>query len=219
MTTEDYVITLNMLHDEGVRPIPARLAEILDVSAPTVTQAVHRLERDGYVNWTDRRELELTPEGLTLARTLIRRHRLIERWLTDVLGLDWATADEEAHHLMHAISPIVEARLLQVMNYPTMCPHGNPITNVGGDRRPSIHLNELLPGTHTHLSRISELVEADRDMMRFYFEQGFRPGTAIEVVSAAGDGMEILLDGKPVRLTPAQGASLWVETEAAVAAT
>lgn len=210
MTTEDYVITLNMLHDEGVRAIPARLAELLDVSAPTVTQALHRLERDGFLQWSNRREIELTDRGQVLAKTLIRRHRLIERWLTDVLGLDWASADEEAHHLMHAISPRVEERLLHIMGYPTTCPHGNPISGPGDERPASIRLNEVAPGATSKLFRISELAEVDRRLMLFFFEQGICPGAEIEVASATEAEIRIRLNGRMVSLTRTQAGFLWM---------
>lgn len=209
-TTEDYIIVLSTLHDEGVPVIPARVAECLGVSAPTVTQGLHRLERDGYIRWSGRKEIELTPQGHALAESLMRRHRLIERWLTDVLGLDWATANEEAHRLEHAISPVVEERLLQVMNYPTSCPHGNPIPGAAPERPPSIRLSEAAPGTRTRLFRISELAESERAQLLFFYEQGLRPGVEIEVASATDEAVEVRVADRSVTLSRAQASSLWV---------
>lgn len=209
-TTEDYIVALGTLRDEGVPAIPARVAECLGVSAPTVTEGLRRLERDGYIRWTGRREIELTEQGMALAESLMRRHRLIECWLAEVLGLDWATANEEAHRLEHAISPVVEERLLALMNYPTSCPHGNPIPGVARERPPSVRLSELAPGTCTRLFRISELAESEREQLLFYYEQGIRPGVEIEVVSVRDDRVEVRVEGRPVTLTRAQAAFLWV---------
>ncbi len=210
MTTEDYVIALNTLRDEGVRAIPARVAERTGVSAPTVTLALRRLERDGYIVWTGRREIELTRQGLELAESLMRRHRLVERWLTDVLGLDWAAAHEEAHRLEHAISPIVEQRLLELMNFPTTCPHGNPIPGIAGERPPSVRLAGLPVGTRARLFRISEIAESERELMLWYFDQGFRPEIELEVLAGTPEAVEVLVAGHQVRLSRRAAEFLWM---------
>ena len=92
--TENYLIAIQTLQDEGIRCIPARIAERMEVSAPTVTEALKRMERDGYICHTEGREIDLTERGRSIALTLMRRHHMVERWLTDVLGLDWASAHE-----------------------------------------------------------------------------------------------------------------------------
>src|SRR3981081_2916478 len=105
----------------------SRLADWLGVSRPTVTVALQRMSRDGLVRMNRRKEIELTARGMRMAESIVRRHRIMERWLTDGLGLDWVTADEEAARLEHAVSEVVERRLYEVLGRPQTCPHGNPI--------------------------------------------------------------------------------------------
>src|SRR5947209_8108573 len=126
-TSENYLIAICTLTDEGEQPTLARLATFCGVPAPPMGEAARRTERDGLVRIEPRKYVELTSEGRRIADTLLRRHRLIERWLTDGLGLDWATAHEEAHRLEHAVSPLVEERIASSMGFPATCPHGNPI--------------------------------------------------------------------------------------------
>src|SRR3989440_2880525 len=112
---------------EGETVRSARLADWLGVSRPTVTVALRRMTRDGMVRQTARKEIELTDRGWQAAAAIVRRHRIMERWLTDTLGLDWVAADEEAARLEHAVSDVVERRLWETLGRPTSCPHGNPI--------------------------------------------------------------------------------------------
>src|SRR5438874_9208063 len=112
---------------EGEPPRSARLADWLGVSRPTVTAALRRMTRDGMVRMNSRKEIELTAAGRKAAESIVRRHRIMERWLTDVLGLDWVAADAEAARLEHAVSDVVEQRLYEVLGRPATCPHGNPI--------------------------------------------------------------------------------------------
>src|SRR6266576_1681006 len=112
---------------EGEPLRSARLADWLSVSRPTVTIGLRRMARDGMVRLTRSKEIELTAAGMKAAEAIVRRHRIMERWLTDALGLDWVTADEEAARLEHAVSEVVERRLFEVLGRPTTCPHGNPI--------------------------------------------------------------------------------------------
>src|SRR3989454_3596262 len=105
----------------------ARLADWLGVSRPTVAVGLRRMTRDGLVRMNGRKEIELTAAGMSAAESIVRRHRIMERWLTDGLGLDWVTADEEAARLEHAVSEVVERRLYEVLGKPSTCPHGNPI--------------------------------------------------------------------------------------------
>jgi Mn-dependent DtxR family transcriptional regulator len=99
----------------------------MHLSAPSITEALRRMQREGYVASRAKKEIRLTTRGWAIAETMARRHRLLERWLTDVLGLDWSRAHDEAHRLEHALSPVVEERLAQMLGMPSTCPHGNPI--------------------------------------------------------------------------------------------
>lgn len=126
-TTEMYLRTILELEEEGIVPLRARISERLGHSGPTVSQTVGRMERDGLVVVSDDRHLEFTPEGRTKAIRVMRKHRLAERLLADVIGLDWAYVHEEACRWEHVMSERVEHRLLQVLDHPAESPYGNPI--------------------------------------------------------------------------------------------
>src|SRR5690348_11698011 len=127
-TTEMYLRTIYELEEEGVVPLRARIAERLGQSGPTVSQTVARMERDGLVRVTQSdRHLELTEEGRALAVRVMRKHRLAECLLVDVIGLDWALVHEEACRWEHVMSETVERRLLELLGHPTESPYGNPI--------------------------------------------------------------------------------------------
>src|SRR5690242_5510818 len=126
-TTEMYLRTILELEEEGVVPMRARIAERLDQSGPTVSQTVARMERDGLVSVATDRHLELTDEGRRLATRVMRKHRLAECLLVDVIGLEWEQVHIEACRWEHVISDTVERRLAALLNYPVRCPHGNVI--------------------------------------------------------------------------------------------
>ncbi|MFN8556161.1 MAG: metal-dependent transcriptional regulator [Dehalococcoidia bacterium] len=209
---EDYLIAIQTLHDEGIRCIPARIAERMEVSAPTVTEAVKRMERDGYVLHTPERAIDLTPAGRAIALTLMRRHRLVERWLTDVLGFDWATAHEEAHRLEHAVSDEVAERLAATMGYPDSCPHGNPIRDPDPNLGPAERLRNVDLGASVVLHRISELAEDNRELMTFYQTKGFHPGVRIDVTERGplNDVLTVLVGGAPIAISGDAATHLWV---------
>ena len=126
-TTEMYLRTIYDLEEEGVVPLRARIAERLDQSGPTVSQTVSRMERDGLLHVAGDRHLELTDKGRSLAVQVMRKHRLAERLLVDVIGLPWEEVHAEACRWEHVMSEDVERRLVQVLNNPTTSPFGNPI--------------------------------------------------------------------------------------------
>lgn len=214
--TENYLIAIQTLHDEGIRCIPARIAEWVDVSAPTVTEAVKRMEKAGYLHHGADREICLTEEGQRIALALMRRHRMVERWLTDVLGLDWASAHEEAHRLEHAVSDVVAERLWASMGYPDACPHGNPIT--APDRAAEaaverLRLRDVATGQSVVLQRISELAEDNRELMTFYETRGFRPGVRIDVTDRGplNDTLLVRIGGDTTALSEDAASYLWVK--------
>src|SRR3954453_22551608 len=125
--TEEYLEAILEIEEEGVRPIRARLVERLGLSAPAVSETVNRLVDQGYAELLDDRSLHLTPKGRALATTVVRRHRLAERLLTDVIGLEWEKVHREADRWEHAISAEVEEKLVQLLGEPGTRPHGNPI--------------------------------------------------------------------------------------------
>ena len=140
--TEEYLETILEIEEEGVPPIRARLVERLGISAPAVSETVNRLVEQGYAQLLDDRSLRLTAKGRALAVSIVRRHRLAERLLTDVIGLEWEKVHREADRWEHAISADVEEKLVQLLGDPATCPHGNPIPGLrstrstSGGRRP-----------------------------------------------------------------------------------
>lgn len=177
---EDCLIAIATLRDDQIPSIPARIAEHLKISQPSAGETLKRLQRDGYVVHDEGREYRLSAKGQEVADRLMRRHRLIERWLTDVLNLDWASAHVEAHRLEHSVSDLVAEQLAVSMGYPDSCPHGNPITNEARD--PSARrLTEAEAGHEFVLHRISEVAEDNGELMTYYEQMGFRPGARIRV--------------------------------------
>src|SRR5438270_587074 len=126
-TTEMYLRTIYDLEEEGVVPLRARIAERLEQSGPTVSQTVARMERDGLLLVAGDRHLELTAKGRNMAVAVMRKHRLAERLLVDIIGLDWQNVHAEACRWEHVMSEDVERRLVEVLNHPTTSPYGNPI--------------------------------------------------------------------------------------------
>lgn len=202
-SVQDYLAAIYDLASSGTPVIGARLARHLGVSAPAVTEALQRMARAGYVRLGADREVTLTRKGRAMAEVMARRHRLLERWLTDILGLDWAEAHEEAHRLEHALSPRVEDRLAAILGMPTTCPHGNPIP--GMPRRAPTHafpLDQAPEGSTVVVDRITEEAEADRKLLEHLWREGVRPGTTLRIeevapwagtITTAGDGRRIVL--------------------------
>lgn len=187
-TTEMYLRTVYELLEEGVPPMRARIAERLRQSGPTVSQTVARMERDGLLRLDDRR-IELSEQGYRLAEDVMRKHRLAERLLTDVIGLDLELVHEEACRWEHVISDSVERRLLQVLDAPTTSPYGNPIpglerlggaASAGGAAQEGLPLTELAPSeASVVLARMSEYVQADEEALAGLVAAGVVPGATI----------------------------------------
>jgi len=154
---EEYCETIYELHEDDVDVIQARIAERLKVSRPAVSEMIRRMENEGLVEVD--RNVQLTKDGRTLAETVVRRHRLAERLLTDILGLSWADAHQEAGRWEHVISDSVEAAIVRLLKDPTTCPHGNPIPGSGYTAPDSIALSELTVGDAFTVSRIPEALE------------------------------------------------------------
>ena len=187
-TTEMYLRTVYELLEEGVPPLRARIAERLHQSGPTVSQTVARMERDGLLAVKADRTIKLTPKGARLARDVMRKHRLAERLLTDVIGLEWEKVHEEACRWEHVISDDVERRLLGILESPTRSPYGNPIPglkDLGMDydqvpfREGVVPLSQVVPNrgeVTVTLQRMSENLQADAEMLSALAALGLRPG-------------------------------------------
>jgi DtxR family transcriptional regulator, Mn-dependent transcriptional regulator len=216
-TTEAYLELIYMMAVEGQPVIGARLAESLHVSRPTVTITLKRMVREGLVKIIDRKEIHLSPKGKSIAEHLQRRHRVVERWLTDELGLDWAKSDAEAHHLEHAMSDEVAELLNKHLGYPTTCPHGNPIP--GNARNPAdadgnvTPLNQAAEGTRVVVSRVSEYAENVADLLDYLGARGIVPGAEVTVTEVAPlDGpLTLKLGERIISMSREVAAYVWVK--------
>jgi len=190
-TTEMYLRTIYELVEEGIVPLRARIAERLHQSGPTVSQTVARMERDGLVTVEGDRHLELTGEGMRLATRVMRKHRLAERLLTDVIGLDWELVHAEACRWEHVMSETVERRLVELLDHPTESPYGNPIPGLDelGETGPDELVEGLgllgdLAGTElssVRVRRISEELQKDEPLMGTLRRIGALPDKVIVI--------------------------------------
>jgi DtxR family Mn-dependent transcriptional regulator len=184
----EYLMTIRYMHGEGQPVIAARLAERLRVSAATVSEMVTRLVREGLLSVDpDTRQLNLTDAGRSAAERTFRRHALAEWLLTEVIGLGWAEADEEAHHLQNALSDRVTDRIDDLLGRPPTCPHGNPIPRDGRtpERPAGEPLSSAEEGSEVTILRVTEEAEEDARLLTFLQDNGVRPGHAFVVVDVA----------------------------------
>ncbi|WP_309070161.1 metal-dependent transcriptional regulator [Arthrobacter sp.] len=201
-TTEMYLRTILELEEENIVALRARIAERLRHSGPTVSQTVGRMERDGLVIVTGDRHLELTELGRRRATEVMRKHRLAERLLSDVIGLDWAYVHDEACRWEHVMSERVERRLYELLGQPTQSPYGNPIPGleaIGGT--PSelqtmgvCTLTEAMatyvPGSSVTLVRLAEPIQVDPELLTQLDEGGLRPGARM-TLQAVGEYVSV----------------------------
>ncbi|MEU3019794.1 iron dependent repressor, metal binding and dimerization domain protein [Nocardiopsis sp. NPDC007018] len=203
-TTEMYLRTVFELEEEGIVPLRARIAERLHQSGPTVSQTVARMERDGLLRVENDRHLVMTAEGRRLATHVMRKHRLAERLLVDVIGLPWEDVHIEACRWEHVISEAVEERLVTLLNAPSVCPHGNPIPGLeelgleGYAPEPFtddsiVPMIDAVSHTETAVTvrRISEQLQPDADIMLTLRESGVQPGQEV-VLQATDDGVRVI---------------------------
>ncbi len=198
---EEYCETIFELAEDGVQVIQARIAERLEVSRPAVSEMIRRLVDDGLVV-SDEREIRLTPDGLALAQTMVRRHRLAERFLTDILGLSWAEAHHEAGKWEHVISPRVEQAIVEQLGRPTTCPHGNPIPGSDYIEPDLIALSEASSGVEFVVTRIPEELEFTPGLLEFLEENRLLPGISAKIVTISPDGTTTLdIEGQTVGIS------------------
>jgi DtxR family Mn-dependent transcriptional regulator len=184
----EYLMTIRYMHGEGQPVIAARLAERMGVSPATVSETVTRLVREELLTVDpESRQLLLTDAGRSAAERTFRRHALAEWLLTEVVGLGWAEADEEAHHLQHALSDRVTDRLDELLGRPPTCPHGNPIPRDGKTpaRPEGVRLSDAEAGSEVTILRVTEEAEEDDRLLTFLQENGVRPGHVFEVTEVA----------------------------------
>ncbi|MDN5963464.1 MAG: metal-dependent transcriptional regulator [Actinomyces sp.] len=189
-TTEMYLKTIYELGEDDVTPLRARIVERLGHSGPTVSQTVARMERDGLLHVLGDRRLELTQEGQARAVEVMRKHRLAERLLLDVIGMDWVDVHEEACRWEHVMSDQVEGRLVELLHDPSQDPFGNPVP--GGGSELGGTSAELLVRRHgdaevqARIRRIGEPIQADRDLLGEFSRLGLAPGSPVHLREAAG---------------------------------
>jgi DtxR family transcriptional regulator, Mn-dependent transcriptional regulator len=207
---EEYLTTIYELAEDGVNVIQARLVERLGHSAPSVFEMVKRLAAKGYVVM-DGRTISLTVAGRTLAESVVRKHRLAERLLTDVIGLPWERAHLEAGRWEHVISDEVEERLRIILDNPNTCPHGNHIPGSSPVTTTLIRLSDVPSGSYIRLERVTETVEIDNAAMAYLSENAFITGTEALVSTRAPDGSVSLQVGqRAVAVGSDLGANLYV---------
>jgi DtxR family Mn-dependent transcriptional regulator len=211
-TTEMYLRTIYELVEEGIVPLRARIAERLHQSGPTVSQTVARMERDGLLTVEGDRHLELTDEGNRLATRVMRKHRLAERLLTDVIGLDWELVHDEACRWEHVMSETVERRLLKLLDHPTESPYGNPIPGLD-ELGESALGEEFMEGVESLstaagpdegrvlVRRISEEMQKDEVLMSAMRRVGALPDKTITVIQT-GEGVLVGSGGETAEIVP-----------------
>jgi DtxR family Mn-dependent transcriptional regulator len=208
---QEYLECIFEMEEEGATILQARLSERLGVTPATVSQAVKRLVAEGLIEIKDRK-IHLTPMGIDVATPLVRRHRLAERLLTDILGIPWYRAHEEAHDWEHVISPEVEQRILEKTGA-TTCPHGNPIPGMTPpyERSKLIPLTELEVGEWGTLSLLTEDVELVTGILQYFQEHNLMPGATVKVAAVSPDGtLTLSVDGKSASLGPSLADNLWI---------
>ena len=197
-STEMYLRTVLELEEEGIRPLRARLSERLGLSAPSISEGVARLEEQGLLRLADDRTVHLTSEGREWATHVMRKHRLAERLLADVIGLAPEFIHDEACRWEHVISDRVEEKLADLLGHPTTSPYGNPIPGAPADDQTFLPLAEVGPGA-VRLHSISESLQSDADVIHVLYEHGMRAGELV-TVTPAGDHIVLELDRHRIEL-------------------
>jgi DtxR family Mn-dependent transcriptional regulator len=211
--SKEYLEAVFELEEEGQRVLQARIGKRLGLAPATVSEGVRRVVSEGYVTIEQTRDIELTPEGRKVAEALVRRHRLAERMLTDLLGIPWHLCHEQAEDWEKVMTPQVEEAILAKLSGEPTCPHGNPIPGTAS----GIPWSDLRPvaamgiGESGRLTRLLEDVELDHDVLYYLEEHHLMPGHDLRLVDVAPDGTRTLeVDGERVALGQALADNLWV---------
>jgi DtxR family transcriptional regulator, Mn-dependent transcriptional regulator len=193
---EEYLQTIFWLQEAGLPMTGANVARAMQLSAPTVHEMIGRLERDGYVTRGTDKVLAFTDDGREHAEGIVRRHRLIERFLTDVLNIPWDEVHEEAERLEHAMSPVLEARMLEAIGDAKTCPHGHPIR--AGERVMGVPLADVEPGAKVTVLRLENEAE---DLLHYLKAAGVEPGMDGVVGEGDEDTVIVEFDGHTATVT------------------
>src|SRR5271167_867371 len=214
ISKENYLKAIAEAEAEGNTVISALLAHWLSVTPPAVTAALKRLKRDGLVTINKDGRIQLTSEGRKVAERTILRHHLIERMLFEIFGMGWFEVHEEAERLEHAVSPAFEKKLVAMLGYKEICPHGNDLAVMNPKQRRKKG-QRLLSEAETRVTyRVFSVYERDRKLLEFLEERGIRPGTLLKVESQNYDGTAILkVERKRIALGSPVAERIWVARE------
>src|SRR5688500_1967877 len=193
---EEYLQIMFWLEEAGLPITGANIARAMQLSPPTVHEMIGRLERDGYVSRAKDKSLSFTEDGREHATQIVRRHRLIERFLTDVLGIPWDEVHEEAERLEHAMSPVLEERMLAAIGDAKTCPHGHPIE--AGNRIEGVPLADVELGASVTILRFENEAE---DLLHYLKASGLEPGMKGELAEAGDDEITVAYDGRRATVT------------------
>ncbi|MCU1483964.1 MAG: putative DtxR family transcriptional regulator [Actinomycetia bacterium] len=208
---EEYCEAIFELKEDDLDVIQARIAERLGVSRPAVSEMIRRLTTEGLVNIDG--GITLTDSGLALAERVVRRHRLAERFLTDVLGLSWAEAHEEAGKWEHVLSQPVETAMNRMLENPTTCPHGNPIPGSGYREADLVALSTLGVGDGFTVTRIPEELEFTPGLLDFLEDNAILPGRSGVLTAASPDGtVTVKIEDRTVGIGAFAGARILVSS-------
>lgn len=213
-TVKHYLETIYYIQFEEPSVRPGRIAEWVGVSAPTISVTLKRLAADGWIDVAPDRTVQLSAKGRELAETIVRTHRLLERWLTDSLGMDWASADLAAQEIAPGVSQTVADRLDDHMGHPSTCPHGNLIPGREAPYGRLSSLAELPVGTPAAVRRISEVAEHDApDLLRRLNDYGLVMGAPVEVTERmpGADAVGVRVAGHDLALGQDVAGLIWVE--------
>jgi DtxR family Mn-dependent transcriptional regulator len=193
---EHYLETIFWLEEAGLPITGANIARAQQVSPPTVHEMVRRLERDGFIERAEDKTLNFTESGREHAESVVRRHRLVERFLTDVMGIPWDEVHEEAERMEHAMSPRLEESMRRAIGDATTCPHGHPI--IAGAREPGVPLADVAPGAKVRILRFENEAE---DLLKYLKEAGLYPGLEGTLADSGEEEIAVDADGRRVAIT------------------
>jgi DtxR family Mn-dependent transcriptional regulator len=208
----EYLEVIYYLAARNEPVIAARLARWMSVQPPTVTHIVAQLEKKAYITRDSRGEIRLTPEGFTLAEAMVRRHRILERFLVDVMGMPWHLIHEEAVRLEHALSPTMEAHIAALVGSSPTCPHGNPIPGNAAGYDGATRLDGAAAGAPFTIRRIAEEAEEDTDLIRYLQSNNLVPGATFTVADISPTfGVTLKRTGQSLTVSPEVATMLWGE--------
>ncbi|MGI8774270.1 MAG: metal-dependent transcriptional regulator [Actinomycetota bacterium] len=212
--SKEYLEAVFELEEEGRKVLQARIGERLGLAAATVSEGVKRLVGEGYVTFTKDREVVLTTTGREVAETLVRRHRLAERMLTDILGIPWHLCHEQAEDWEKVMTSEVEQAILAKIDGLPTCPHGNPIPGTGEAIPWSdlVSVASMQVGQSGRLTRLLEDVELDHDVLKYLEDNGLMPGARLTLTAVAPDGtLSLKVDARDVALGSVLADNLWID--------